>query len=314
VVVNRSPKKKRFLVGLLGIVIGFFIGYCGAPLFFSNLASYVAYPILLVQQRYIDPLKQIFVHKRERLELEAILAQLRTERDDLNARLTQIQAITCYTDDIQELVAFKKRYECLKAVVAQVLVKHISPQSHYFLIDAGSLQGVHKDMVAVYKNMLLGKVTEVYPQYSKVVIITDSTCKVASCCAQTKAVGIHVGSNEVSATQMHHVSHLATLQEQDLVLSSGEGLVFPRGFALGRVKQFQVDGLLYQVTVEPLCDISCIQYCYVLQKGDEFALQEDHAQIDNSAATDDQLQTNPDNSSMPSPGYRGIDRARGKQR
>lgn len=60
------------------------------------------------------------------------------------------------------------------------------------------------------------------------------------------------------------------MQEGDLVLSSGEGLIFPRGFALGNVKHYQVNGLLHDVIVEPLINLETINYCYVIQKGAEF--------------------------------------------
>jgi cell shape-determining protein MreC len=61
------------------------------------------------------------------------------------------------------------------------------------------------------------------------------------------------------------VSHLDTLKEGDLVISQGEGLIFPRGFGLGRVKSYELDGVQYHVTIEPLLDVSTLTFCLLLK-------------------------------------------------
>ena len=180
-----------------------------------------------------------------------------------------LHALLHYDHDIKELADFKKRYEESHGHIAQILMKHFSDQSHFFLIDIGTRQGIKPDMVAVYKNCLIGKVAEVYPFYSKVVLITDKTCKVAAYCAQTHASGIHEGSNQSEQTMLNHVSHLSVMKEGDLILSSGEGLIFPQGFALGNVMSCKPNGLLYTVHVEPLVDMHALAYCLIIQKGAE---------------------------------------------
>ncbi len=309
-VVKRVTKKKIIFLVLMGVILGFAGGYTVAPYVMQTFASYLIYPLLCIQHTYIEPLKELCAHKRDEHALQECVTRLQADKDALTAQLIAMQATATYNDDMQEISAFKKRYECAHALQAQIIARHASPQEHSMLVDAGALQGTQKDMVVVYKNILLGRVTEVYPHYSKVILITDHTCKVAAYCATTKATGIHVGTNTAGATQLHHVSHLTTLQEQDVVLSSGEGLVFPRGFGLGRIKQFQVNGLLYDVTIEPLCDIATIGQCYLLQKGNEFALKDEEPAVDmisTSTATD---QATPTDMVSTTTEYRGIDRRR----
>jgi rod shape-determining protein MreC len=306
-VVAKQRLKTKVLMISAGLVLGCALGYYLMPTLAHSIASYLAYPVLLVQHKYVTPLKQLFARKRERQLLETMVTQLQTEKEELNGRLVELQATTDYATHTQELAAFKKRYDCSYAVMTQVLMWHITDQAHSIIIDAGSNKGVQKDMVAVYNNMLLGRVIEVYPHYSKVVLITDASCKVAAYCVGTQTTGIHAGLNQTAGTVLHHVSHLLPLQENDMVLSSGEGLVFPRGFGLGRIKKFTLDGLLYHVDIEPLCDITQIQHCYVLQKGNEFALRDDPNALDSTMTTTDAAV--PADAHEPVP-YRGVDRAR----
>lgn len=122
-------------------------------------------------------------------------------------------------------------------------------------------------MVALYKNCIIGKVTEVYPCHSKIVLVTDRTCNIAAVCAQSKALGIYHGANEEWTAHLEHVSHLAIIEQGDLVLSTGEGLIFPRGFGLGRITRSTRDGLFYTISLAPLVDVRAISHCYLVQKG-----------------------------------------------
>lgn len=233
----------------------------------EQVSSYIVYPILVAQNKIVMPLKHYFERNRSRQEIENQLCLLQHERDDLVAQNVQLNAMLSYTKETKELVDFKKQFESVEARITQVLVKHFSDQSHYFLIDKGANAGIATDMVAIYKNCLLGKVIEVYPQYSKVLLVTDSLCKVAAYCAHTQASGIHEGNNNEKVTGIRYISHLAQVEADDLVLSSGDGLVFPKGFALGKIKTCNPEGLFYDVTIEPLLDLRKIDYCFIIQKG-----------------------------------------------
>ncbi len=272
---NVSHSSASFFA-LVGTVLGFFCSYLlFAPADVGRIiASYVAYPVVMAQHTCIEPLKTLCSHKRTLVELEQAVTKLEQEKQHVQAQLVAAQATETFAQDTKELREFKSRYACINAVLAHVIMKSVTDQAHFFLIDAGSQKGITKDMVAVYQNHLVGRITEVYPLYSKVTLITDKSCKIAAYCLTTKAIGIHAGLNNDTQCALNHVSHLQQVQLGDTVLSSGEGLVFPRGFALGTVTACSVNGMLWEVTTKPLFDIHAIKYCYVLQKGNEFALKE----------------------------------------
>jgi len=253
----------------------------------ENVAAYIMYPILIAQNKIVMPVKAYFEKKRSIQEFEDLVKKLQAERDELIADNIQMQAHISYVSQTADLAQFKQQYKMDDAILAQVLVKHFSDQSHYFLIDKGLNAGICQDMVAIHKNCLLGKVIEVYPHYSKVLLITDKLCKVAAHCPHTRASGIHQGSNEECATGLHFVSHLSDIEPEDLVLSSGDGLIFPKGFALGRIKSCASQGLFYDVSVEPLLDMRKIDFCFIIQKGGRH-LHTDHdliAQAENHVTT-----------------------------
>jgi len=216
----------------------------------------------------VSPLKDYFANRKTISLLQEQLVQAQAERDNVLAQNIELHGMISFAQDTHELVQFKQRYNFSQALLAQVLVKNFSEQSHFFLIDKGSAAGAQKDMVVIYKDCLIGRVCEVYPYYSKVVLVSDQSCKVAAYCAHSKATGIFQGSNAEWAACLNHVSHLSSLEIGELIVSSGDGLIFPRGFGLGKIKSYQTEGLFHSVSIEPLVDLHAINHCYVVQKGE----------------------------------------------
>jgi rod shape-determining protein MreC len=234
----------------------------------EHLSSYVMYPLLIVQNNVIKPVKLFFERQKSVEELAALLKKTEREREELLAKNVVLQSCAYYADQTRDLAEFKERYEVKNAHLAHILLRQFSDQSHVVFIDRGASKGVQPNMVALYKNCLIGRVAEVYPYYSKILLVTDKSCKIAAVCGTTKSSGIHEGLNKKDCCTLNYVSHLCSLEEGELVISSGEGLVFPQGFGLGKIKSFVRKGLFYDVVIEPLVDVKNIDYCYIMQKGE----------------------------------------------
>lgn len=265
--------KRRKIKILSFFLVGMLMLYPANRFLFSfssitnGISSVFLYPFLLAQRSLVVPTKQFFERRTRRYFLEQRVHTQTKKNHDLLAENIRLRASLAYHDTIEELIDFKKRYHDSHAMIAQIIFRQMNEEEHFFLINKGSLHGVFKDMVSMHKNVLIGRVTQVYPLYSKLVLVTDKSCKVAAYCARTKASGIHVGTNMQGKATLQRVSHLARMKQGDMVISSGEGLVFPQGFGLGRVRTAQLDGLHYTIDVEPLIAFNTLNYCALLQKG-----------------------------------------------
>lgn len=236
----------------------------------EQLLSVLVYPVLKVQKRITHAMRG-----RDRVLSQASaqgllqdLEQSLEQRDTLQKELIELKAYLRYAENTKEIRAFLSRYKTDAAKIAQVLVRNFDGQQFYIL-DAGSKQGVLLDMITVHKESLVGRVIEVYPSYSKILLITDPLCKVAAICAQTGTKGIHEGMGNPNRTALGYVDPLQPIKEGDLVLSSGEGMLFPSGYALGTIKHAENDGHSYTISVEPSAPIKTIDYCCLLPRGVE---------------------------------------------
>lgn len=260
------------------LLVLFFVGIHRAifftPCLFEHVSSCLAYPFLVAQNYLINPIKASISNRSTIIELENKLADYRAKMENLLAQNIELTQLDRYNVESKDLYDFSLRYKSEKAVISQILLKHFDATSHYYYVDAGSNKGINVDMCVVYKNCLIGRISEVYPYYSKVILITDRTCKIAAYCSATGVQGIHQGDNDLSATTLSFVNHLETLKKEDMIISSGEGLVFPRGFGIGTIKHYEINGFHYKVSVEPLIDLKSLTYCLIIQKGAEQELKQ----------------------------------------
>jgi len=229
-------------------------------------ASLIVYPFLKMQYLIVRPMQRFFAHRYSLAQLEAMVAALHAEKKELLAENIALHSSLWYGEQTKELIDFSARYgDTLPC--AQIIMKHISPHEHSFLIDYGSAHGAHVDMVAIYKNCIIGRVIQTYPYYSKVISISDPLCKIPVYCNHSRAKGIYEGTFDEHVGSLQYVSHLDSLSLDELVISSGEGVIFPQGFALGTIAWFESAGLHYSVLVKPLVSLEEIEYCCLLKKG-----------------------------------------------
>lgn len=246
--------------GIAGAIITITVFGSGYWLYHTNYPiqffSCLAYPALKINH-FIESLRP----KVPSGEIASLQHQLTV----LQMQNVRLRAALSFAQDIKDLHVFNQRYQG-RGTIAQVIARHITADAHYYLIDAGTDKNITKDMIVLHNNNLVGKVIEVFPWYSKVALITDRHCKVASYCYQTHAHGIAEGENVHNRLTLRYVDHLAQIADGDTVFSSGQGLVFPAGFALGTVKEHAQEGLYKTVIIEPMSNFDEIAYCLVMAK------------------------------------------------
>ena len=265
---KRNKERRVVLQYLLIVVVCFFLVhrvFVKKPGRFEHIISVISYPFITFSSWASRPFISTISFWRDKKKLMYDLDQLHNENESLYQQLVELESAKVFLDETRELRNFKNRYDTHEMQLAKVILKQFDKQ-HFFLIDAGKQKSITKNMAVVYKNCLVGKITDVYPFYSKVALITDPVCQVASYCAKTKTVGIYQGTKNTKSGSLLHVDHLSKIKKGERVVSSGEGLVFPGGFGIGEIIEFKDIGVHYDVKVKPLIDVTKLAYCYVVQK------------------------------------------------
>lgn len=129
-------------------------------------------------------------------------------------------------------------------------------------IDAGSRDGIEKDMSVINGDGLVGRVQSVNRNSSTVVLITDATVSVGARIAGSEEVGILSGTGRQDSLEFQVLDPLAELRTGDALVSFGSrgGRPYAPGIPIGEVVGVSgTAGQLARVaTVRPFVDVSTL--------------------------------------------------------
>jgi rod shape-determining protein MreC len=128
-------------------------------------------------------------------------------------------------------------------------------------VDAGSRQGVRRDMAVVDADGLVGRVTQVTADYAIVLLITDPASGVAATLGRGKGPGIVKGSG-AQLLSFQPVRAGTPVRRGDPVLTQAyQGSVFPAGLPIGVVERVDPAGaasLVPRVAVRPYAALGAL--------------------------------------------------------
>ena len=138
-------------------------------------------------------------------------------------------------------------------------------------VDAGSRQGVRRDMAVVDADGLVGRVTQVTADYATVLLVTDPASGVAATLAPGPARGKAPGIVKGSGAQLlsfQPVRAGTEVRRGDPVVTQGyQGSVFPAGLPIGVVERVDPAGaasLVPRVAVRPYAALGTLDVVAVV--------------------------------------------------
>ena len=180
---------------------------------------------------------------------------LREENERLRRRLLELEA---ERGRFLEAEATNARLRALlelksglasSSVSATVIGNSASGWFRSISIDKGSQGGVRKGMAVVTPLGVVGQVTAVASQSSKVLLLTDQNSAVDVIDQRSRAQGIVSGSLEDDAV-MKYVKRSEDVQVGDRLITSGLDGIYPKGLPVGVVSRLSKKGYGLFQTVE----------------------------------------------------------------
>jgi rod shape-determining protein MreC len=206
-----------------------------------------------------------------KLQLERLSEQA-AEIEDLRKENNQLRGLLGYFHGIPGLYDGK-----IKKITAMIIAKQPGNFASSFTINKGEKDGVKVDMpvIARYSESygLVGRIVTVGFGTSIVMPLYNSSFFVAAVLDKSGYEGLVNGLGENEQTIiMQYIEKLAKSQinYDDLVVTSGLGLAFPKNIHIGNVKS--IISKPYQTSMEleikPVIDFARLKHVFVISKGD----------------------------------------------
>lgn len=135
----------------------------------------------------------------------------------------------------------------------------------YITVNQGESNGVKKDDVVVYKNILIGIVTDVYPTSSKVQLLTDKDSAVPVVISGTSIDGISSGSISLGIVMNNILPGVNVPVGSSVVTSGLNGGVYPSGLLVGSITQVEpISSQPFQTAIiKPAIDVTGLTYVFI---------------------------------------------------
>ena len=242
-------RKSRYRILLILIIIGLVFTFSEAlgllePV--RNFAQKVAVPLQLVVYQSKQNVENVLATVTEIGSMRDKNSSLSFENTILIAENTKLQELAQENKVLREqLGATSSKNQNL--IVAKTIGVSPLASKRLLILDKGEINGVRENMIVVVKNILIGKIFEVFPRSSSVQLISDPDTKI-SVVTGRKIKGILEGQFGAEAL-LTNVVQSDTLKVGDLVSTTGEG-DFPSGLVIGQIKEVKkVEKELFQKAV-----------------------------------------------------------------
>jgi rod shape-determining protein MreC len=205
-------------VGLLWLLIG------------MNSVERVAVSILpnLAQSREKKNLL-----KSEKSELVSEVINLRQRNLQLENELNLLKDATSSQTELQKFDSYWKGFPEVTGVTARIILR--DPYNLYtsFIIDKGSTDKISVGMPVLGKEQVVGRVTEVHPDFSRVRCITSPRLSFGAHVQRTQDLGVLVGGRKELYLTFLTFNSDVTLGDE--IVTSGTIDSTPGGLRLGKV-------------------------------------------------------------------------------
>jgi rod shape-determining protein MreC len=137
-----------------------------------------------------------------------------------------------------------------KTVAATVILASAGANANVRFLDRGSFSGVQRGMAVVTPDGIVGKIIAAYPSASEMMLVTDSDFA-AGVISQSGVRGTLKGQGNPTICKVDYVLPQEKIQAGEMLYTSGDDRIFPRGFTVGVVKEVRDSQPYKEIYVEP---------------------------------------------------------------
>ncbi len=177
---------------------------------------------------YVD-LRHVRQHDRD----------LQYQIDQLRLQQASIAEDAVQGHRLQAMLAFQQKY-ISATVAAQVIGTSGTDISRVLYIDKGTDDGLKPDQAVITPDGVVGKLRDVFPHTSQVLLINDQTSGAGVILANTRIRAILRGTTG-GRLEIGNLTEDSRIQPGEPVLTSGGDQIFPRGLPVGTVESIRPD-------------------------------------------------------------------------
>ena len=210
----------------------------------------------------IGMVQQIFTNWKD-------LEELKRENESLKAEQNRYSEVLAENIRLRNLLKFKQGYTSYNMVGASVIERDYGGWTHTMVIDRGEDSGIKKYMPVIIPSGIVGFVSEVYMNSSRVQLLLDPRTTVGGIVQRpaSRVVSMVSGnSGNPGLLSFMSLPKESDVIKGDIIVTSGYGGVYPKGLVIGTVEQVDVDseGGTQSAEIRPAADFAHMEEVFII--------------------------------------------------
>ncbi len=188
----------------------------------------------------------------DRARLLARVGELERRNLELAEVALRFQALRTENDRMRELLGSRARLPS-EVMTVELIGVIPNPGTLQVVIDKGTVEGIRVGQAVLDAEGLFGQVVEASRYSARVLLIADAGHAMPVEVARNGLRSIAGGTGRMDLLRLENLPLTADIRQGDLLVSSGLGGRFPRGYPVGQVQSVHVErtAAFAQVSVKP---------------------------------------------------------------
>src|SRR5438874_3472280 len=188
---------------------------------------------------------------------------LRDENEQLRIAQARLNEDANQAHRLQALLDFKEKFVS-RTLAAQVVGASASEQSRVLYIDKGSRDGLQPGMAVITPLGIVGKVRDVFPLGSQVLVINDTASGVGAILEKSRLYGVVKGKPS-GDLMLDHIMGDEKVERGETIVTSGGDRIFPKGLPVGTIADVSPGSDLFlNIRVKPAADLNRLEEVLVI--------------------------------------------------
>jgi len=255
--------KYKIIFIFIGVFIIFSFNFYQKEI--KNLFYFISSPIQKSLWNFGKNISNFFTGILEQKGLKKENEELRLKINDLMAQIVALKELKEENKALREAldIGLKKEF---KLVFCQVIGKDISQDS--ILINVGEEEGIKEDLpVITQQKTLVGKVSDVYKNFSRVMLISNKDSSFDGKVSEKDIFGLVKGKGNLKIS-FEFIPKEKNIEVGDAIITSALGGKFPQGILVGSIQEIEKSDIepFQKAEIRSAFNIKDLNFLFVIKK------------------------------------------------
>ncbi len=239
------------------------------PTVFYNTVGFVVTPIQNFSSNTKDYFNDVINGFKNKDYLQEYNEILVSENEQLELELSRLSNVQKENEELTSLLDATTKYPSYDTVSATVIGKDPTNWYNTFIVNAGYEDGVEVGMPVISNGGLVGKVSEVSPNSSKITTVIDNSFAVSVVSSRTNDLGMVKGDLSLvhdNLALLEFYDQESEIIEGDELVTSDISSVFPPGIPVGIVHSINdsQSSLTKTAIIKPFVDFDSLDHLLII--------------------------------------------------